>query len=55
MRHWYWHSRWVSSFVGLILHSALCTGLGALAIVIAILVWLWPQRRLGQVGEATHV
>jgi cytochrome c oxidase subunit 1/cytochrome c oxidase subunit I+III len=42
-------------FVGLILHSALCTGLGGIAIVIAILVWLWPQRRLGQVGEATHV
>jgi cytochrome c oxidase subunit 1/cytochrome c oxidase subunit I+III len=42
-------------FVGLILHSAVCTGLGAFAIVMAILVWLWPQRRLGQVGEPTHV
>jgi cytochrome c oxidase subunit 1/cytochrome c oxidase subunit I+III len=42
-------------FVGLILHSLLCTSLGGVAIVMAILVWLWPQRGLGQVGETTHV
>jgi len=42
-------------FVGLILHSALCASLGALVMVTAILIWLWPQRSLGQVAEPTHV
>jgi cytochrome c oxidase subunit 1/cytochrome c oxidase subunit I+III len=42
-------------FVGLILHSLWCTGVGVAATALAILVWLWPQRRLGQRAEPAHV
>ena len=42
-------------FVGLIVHSAAVTGAAALATAVAILVWLWPQRSLGQVAEHPHV
>jgi cytochrome c oxidase subunit 1/cytochrome c oxidase subunit I+III len=42
-------------FVGLIIHSAACAGVGVLATVLAILVWLWPQRGLGQIAETKHV
>ncbi len=42
-------------FVGLILHSLACSGLGAAAVALAIVVWLWPQRGLGQIGESKHV
>jgi cytochrome c oxidase subunit 1/cytochrome c oxidase subunit I+III len=42
-------------FVGLIVHSAAVTGAAALATSVAILVWLWPQRSLGQVAEHPHV
>jgi cytochrome c oxidase subunit 1/cytochrome c oxidase subunit I+III len=42
-------------FVGLIVHSAAVTGAAALGTAVAILVWLWPQRSLGQVAEPHHV
>jgi cytochrome c oxidase subunit 1/cytochrome c oxidase subunit I+III len=42
-------------FVGLIVHSAAVTGAAALGTAVAILVWLWPQRILGQVAEPHHV
>jgi cytochrome c oxidase subunit 1/cytochrome c oxidase subunit I+III len=42
-------------FVGLIVHSAALTGAAALGTAVAILVWLWPQRSLGQVAEQHHV
>jgi len=42
-------------FVGLIVHSAGVTGAAALGTAVAILVWLWPQRSLGQVAEPRHV
>jgi cytochrome c oxidase subunit 1/cytochrome c oxidase subunit I+III len=42
-------------FVGLILHSLWCTSVGVAATALAILVWLWPQRRLGQRAEPAHV
>lgn len=42
-------------FVGLILHSAVCSAAGALGTALAVLGWLWPQRNLGQVADATHV
>ena len=42
-------------FVGLILHSLWCTGIGVAATALAVLVWLWPQRRLGQRAEPAHV
>jgi len=42
-------------FVGLILHSAWISGMGALLSGIAIVIWLWPKRALGQRAEAAHV
>ncbi len=41
-------------FVGLILHSPACSGVGGVGMALAILMWLWPQRSLGQIGEPTH-
>ncbi|MFX1767363.1 cytochrome c oxidase subunit I [Paraburkholderia sp. A1RI-2L] len=35
-------------FVGLLLHSAVLTGLAALACAAALLAWLWPRKELGQ-------
>jgi len=42
-------------FVGLILHSGPWAVIGILATALAILFWLWPQRRLGQIAEPHHV
>jgi cytochrome c oxidase subunit 1/cytochrome c oxidase subunit I+III len=42
-------------FVGLILHSERSAVVGVLATALAMLVWLWPQRRLGQTTEPPHV
>jgi cytochrome c oxidase subunit 1/cytochrome c oxidase subunit I+III len=42
-------------FVGLILHSGACTGVGVLGAAVSLLVWTWPQRRLGQRAEHAHV
>jgi cytochrome c oxidase subunit 1/cytochrome c oxidase subunit I+III len=42
-------------FVGLIMHMPWPTGAGVIGAALSIIVWLWPQRSLGQIARAAHV
>jgi cytochrome c oxidase subunit 1/cytochrome c oxidase subunit I+III len=41
-------------FTGLLLRSATVTAVGAVLILLCILFWLWPKRRLLQVARPQH-
>jgi cytochrome c oxidase subunit 1/cytochrome c oxidase subunit I+III len=42
-------------FVGLIIHLWWVAGVGIVAIIASLLMWLWPQAALGQIAEPAHV
>jgi heme/copper-type cytochrome/quinol oxidase subunit 1 len=42
-------------FVGLIIHSWWLTGTGGVATALALIIWLWPQQKLGQTAEPAYV
>ena len=41
-------------FTGLLVHAWWCTSVGVFATLIVVLVWMWPQRSLGQRAEPAH-
>jgi cytochrome c oxidase subunit I len=41
-------------FIGLLVHAWWLAALGGAGIVVALVFWLWPERRLGQVAEPAH-
>jgi cytochrome c oxidase subunit 1/cytochrome c oxidase subunit I+III len=44
-----------AGFAGLLVHWWWLAGISALVVVAAIVVWLWPERKLGQVAGALDV
>ena len=41
-------------FTGLLLHAWWVAAAAGAALLVGLLVWLWPERRLGQTAEAHH-
>jgi cytochrome c oxidase subunit 1/cytochrome c oxidase subunit I+III len=39
-------------FVGMLIHGAWLTSLGALLTLVALVTWLWPRREMAQVAGA---
>ncbi|WP_287066159.1 cytochrome c oxidase subunit I [Ramlibacter sp.] len=44
----------VGLFTGLLVHAWWVAGVGGAAAALAMLLWLWPERKLGQVREAAY-
>lgn len=45
----------MAGFIGLLLHLWWLSGAGGFVMIVAVIVWLWPERALGQIASADYV